>query len=48
MEIIPIEDKRKCVEMANSGMTTREVYTEYYSKHYDLSFDSLKRQIKRF
>lgn len=48
LEIIPIEDKRKCVEMANSGMTTREVYTEYYSKHYDLSFDSFKRQLKRW
>jgi len=29
-------------------MTAREVYTNYYSKHYDLSFDSFKRQLKRW
>jgi hypothetical protein len=45
---IPIEVKKKCVEMAKNGMTAREVYTNYYSKHYDLSFDSFRRQLKRW
>lgn len=48
MAVISIEVKKKCVEMANNGKTTREVYTEYYSKHHDLSFDSFKRQLKRW
>jgi len=48
LDIIPIEVKKKCVDMANSGKTTREVYTEYYSKHHDLSFESFKRQLKRW
>lgn len=48
MAVIPLEVKKKCVDMANSGKTTREVYTEYYSKHYELSFDSFKRQLKRW
>ena len=48
MAVIPLEVKKKCVDMANSGKTTREVYTEYYSKHHDLSFESFKRQLKRW
>ena len=47
MDIIPIEVKKKCIEL-NQNMTAREVYTNYYSKHYDLSFDSFKRQLKRW
>lgn len=47
MDIIPIEVKKKCIEL-NQNMTAREVYTSYYSKHYDLSFDSFKRQLKRW
>lgn len=48
MAFIPLEVKKKCVDMANGGKTTREVYTEYYSKHHDLSFESFKRQLKRW
>ena len=47
LDIIPIEVKKKCIEL-NQNMTTREVYTSYYSKQYDLSFDSFKRQLKRW
>jgi len=47
LDIIPIEVKKKCIEL-NQNMTAREVYTNYYSKHYDLSFDSFKRQLKRW
>ena len=47
LDIIPIEVKKKCIEL-NQNMTAREVYKDYYSKHYDLSFDSFKRQLKRW
>ena len=47
LDIIPIEVKKKCIEL-NQNMTAREVYKDYYSKYYDLSFDSFKRQLKRW
>ena len=47
LDIIPIEVKKKCIEL-NQNMTAREVYKDYYNKHYDLSFDSFKRQLKRW
>jgi hypothetical protein len=44
--LIPIEVKKKCVEMALNNKTAREVYMEYYSKSFDTQYESFRRMLK--
>lgn len=46
--VIPIEVKRKCVELANNGLSAREIYKDYYSKHCNTKFDSFRRMLRRW
>lgn len=48
MNIIPIEVKKKCVEMAKQGKTAREIYTEYYSIMYDTRYTGFRSMLKRW
>lgn len=48
MAPVAIEVKKKCVEMSQSGMTAREVFTQYYSKYYDTSFDGFRSMLKKW
>jgi len=34
--------------MSKNGMTAREVYTEYYSKHYDATFEGFRGMLKKW
>lgn len=43
---IPIEVKKKCIELSKSGKTAREVYLEYYSKEFDTQYESFRRMLK--
>ncbi|MDF2608977.1 MAG: phiJL1 [Lachnospiraceae bacterium] len=45
---IPIEVKKKCIELSKSGKTSREVYMEYYSKTYDTQYESFRRMLKQW
>lgn len=46
--IIPVEVKRKCIEMQKQGMTAREIYTQYYSLHYDTKLTGFQSMLKRW
>ena len=45
---IPESVKKQCVEMALEGMTYKEVYKTYYSKHYNTKFSGFRSCIKRW
>ena len=45
---ISIDVKRKCIEMAKDGKTSKEIYIEYYSLHHDTKYESFKRNLKRW
>jgi UDP-2,3-diacylglucosamine pyrophosphatase LpxH len=45
---IPEEFKRKCIELSEDGKTAREVYTEYYSKKYDATFEGFRAMLKKW
>ena len=47
MSVIPIEVKKKCIDMAQ-GMTAREVYTQYYSLIYDTSYNGFRSMLKKW
>ena len=42
---IPDEVKRKCIELSNSGMTSREIYDSYYSKKSKAKYTSFIRTL---
>lgn len=44
--VIPIEVKKKCIKMHESGMTAREVYTQYYSQRHNTKFESFRRMLR--
>jgi len=46
--IIPIEVKKKCVEMSRRGKTYKEIYKQYYSKLYDTKYTGFRSMIKRW
>ena len=46
--VIPIEVKRKCIEMQKQGMTAREIYNQYYSLHYDTKLTGFQSMLKRW
>lgn len=48
MKTIPIQVKRKCVEMAKQGLNSREIYNQYYSKIQSTSYDSFRTLLKRW
>lgn len=48
MNIIPITVKKKCIEMAKQGKTSREIYTEYYSIMYDTRYTGFRSMLKRW
>jgi hypothetical protein len=45
---IPIEVKKKCIEMSKNNMTARQVYMEYYSTLYDTQYESFRRMLKQW
>ena len=47
---IPLKVKKSCCEMAANGMTSREIYNEYYCQQVDepVMFESFKRQLARW
>ncbi len=48
VNVIPIEVKRKCIEMQKQGMTAREIYNQYYSLHYDTKLTGFQSMLKRW
>jgi len=48
LSVIPVEVKKKCIDMAKTGMTAREIYTDYYSQTYDTSFDGFRSMLKKW
>ncbi len=48
MTVIPIRVKKKCIEMSSQGMTSRQIYTEYYSKHYSTAYEGFRSMLKRW
>lgn len=48
MNVVTIQDKKKCIELSRQGLTAREVYTQYYSKLYDTSFDTFRALLKKW
>jgi hypothetical protein len=46
--IIPIEVKKKCIQMTKDGKTVREVYTEYYSKEYTTAFEGFRKMLQKW
>lgn len=45
---IPIEVKKRCVQMTKGGMTSREVYATYYSKMYSTKYEDFRSMLKRW
>ena len=43
--MIPYEVKRKCVGLANSGVTYREIYTKHIQPYYAMTFKSFGRRM---
>ena len=41
-KLISIEQKKKCIEMSNNGKTSREIYTEYFSKIDNATFNGFR------
>ncbi len=48
MNTIPMEVKQRCVELTKQGLTAREVFVQYYSKHCDTNYDSFRTLLKRW
>lgn len=48
MKEIPVEVKKKCVDLTKQGLTAREVYLQYYSKQFDTNYDSFRTLLKRW
>ena len=48
MNIVTIQDKKKCVELAKQGFTSKQIYTEYYSKIYDTSYNGFRGMLKKW
>ncbi len=48
MNVIPVEVKKKCIELSNSGLNSRQVYTEYFSKLYDTSYKGFRTMLQRW
>lgn len=46
--IIPIEVKKKCIELSKTGMTAREVYNQYYSKLHDTKYSGFRSMLQRW
>ena len=46
--VIPDMVKRKCIELFQSGISKREVYTDYYSKQFDTPYDSFRRMSNKW
>lgn len=46
--VIPVEVKKKCIELSKSGLTAREVYTQYYSQLYDTRFEGFRRMLQKW
>jgi predicted HTH domain antitoxin len=47
LSVIPEEVKRKCIKLSET-MTAREIYTQYYSKNYDVSFEGFRGMLKKW
>lgn len=45
---IPIEVKKKCIEMYHSGMSTKEIYIEYFSKQSDANFNCFRGMLSKW
>jgi hypothetical protein len=46
---VPIEVKKRCVELLKSGKTSREIFTQYYSKLYsDTGFKSFSSMLSKW
>lgn len=46
---IPLEVKRKCVEMKTGGMTSTQIYREYFSRvHEGMSYETFKVKLKHW
>ena len=48
LNVIPVEVKQKCVELSKSGLTSRQVYTQYYSLYCDTKFEAFRTMLKRW
>lgn len=48
MNTIPIEVKKKCVELSKEGYTSTQVYNDYYSKEFDTSYNSFRGMLKKW
>lgn len=48
VNIISVSVKKKCVEMANQGLTSSQIYTQYYSSLYDTRYTGFRSALKRW
>lgn len=44
--IIPV--KRECVRLSKQGYSSRQIYENYYSKHYSTSYEGFRSMLKRW
>ena len=45
---IPQEIKDQCLKLSMKGKNSKEIYNSYYSKHYNTSLDSFKRNLRNW
>ena len=48
MSRIPIEIKRRCVELSERGLNSRQIYDQYYSKHRDTKYSGFRNMLSRW
>lgn len=48
MTFISVEVKNKCIELSNSGMTSREIYNSYYKKLYNTKYNGFRSMLTKW
>lgn len=46
--IIPIEFKKKCIELFQNGVSVQDIYNDYYCKEYTGQFESFSRLLRKW
>lgn len=48
MATIPKEVKKRCIEMALSGLNSRQIYDQYYSKSHTTAYEGFRSMLKKW